>query len=133
MSLGIGTFYLYLDGRLASDDAVSRLNHWIPKANVKLIPRTLEFRDASAGLRTWNESWLAPFFHLPCNSDLFVKQNLNLMVRKIRTTLNRIDPAAPAAYAVSFGFFAYLPCSLENPLARAYAVTIRRAFSSGLC
>ena len=26
----------------------------------------------------WNETWLAAFFHKPCNHELFVRQSLNM-------------------------------------------------------
>ncbi|PHU17462.1 Pyruvate kinase [Capsicum chinense] len=28
--------------------------------------------------KIWNETWLAGFFYLPCNYELFVKQTLNM-------------------------------------------------------
>ncbi|KAK8482256.1 hypothetical protein V6N12_001327, partial [Hibiscus sabdariffa] len=45
---------------------------------VKLIHRTKELEEQQAKSRIWNETWLESFFYKPCNSELFVKQSLNM-------------------------------------------------------
>ena len=45
---------------------------------VQVIPRDERLKDKQAHSRIWNETWLAAFFHKPCNHELFVLQSLNM-------------------------------------------------------
>ena len=45
---------------------------------VKAIPRDDALKKQHAESRIWNETWLAAFFHKPCNHELFVRQSLNM-------------------------------------------------------
>ena len=43
-----------------------------------MIPRDEDLKYRHAHSRIWNETWLAAFFHKPCNHELFVLQSLNM-------------------------------------------------------
>ena len=43
-----------------------------------VIPRDAALKKRHAESRIWNETWLAAFFHKPCNHELFVLQSLNM-------------------------------------------------------
>ncbi|KAJ8648743.1 hypothetical protein MRB53_001766 [Persea americana] len=73
--LGVGTFFLFVEGKAASP-SVSAILEAIP--GVKVIYRTAELEEKQAKSRIWNETWLASFFYKPCNYELFVKQSLNM-------------------------------------------------------
>ena len=45
---------------------------------VTVIPRDDALKKRHAESRIWNETWLAAFFHKPCNHELFVLQSLNM-------------------------------------------------------
>ena len=45
---------------------------------VTVIPRDDDLKFRHAHSRIWNETWLAAFFHKPCNHELFVLQSLNM-------------------------------------------------------
>ena len=45
---------------------------------VTAIPRDAALKKQHAESRIWNETWLAAFFHKPCNHELFVTQSLNM-------------------------------------------------------
>ena len=45
---------------------------------VTVIPRNDDLKYRHAHSRIWNETWLAAFFHKPCNHELFVLQSLNM-------------------------------------------------------
>ena len=45
---------------------------------VVVIPRDDALKKRHAESRIWNETWLAAFFHKPCNHELFVLQSLNM-------------------------------------------------------
>jgi len=45
---------------------------------VTVIPRDEDLKYRHAHSRIWNETWLAAFFHKPCNHELFVLQSLNM-------------------------------------------------------
>jgi len=45
---------------------------------VTVIPRDDKLKYRHAHSRIWNETWLAAFFHKPCNHELFVLQSLNM-------------------------------------------------------
>ena len=45
-----------------------------------VIPRDADLKARHAASRAWNETWLAAFFHKPCNHELFVLQSLNMEV-----------------------------------------------------
>ena len=45
---------------------------------VSAIPRDDALKKQHAESRIWNETWLAAFFHKPCNHELFVRQSLNM-------------------------------------------------------
>ena len=45
---------------------------------VTVIPRDDALKYRHAHSRIWNETWLAAFFHKPCNHELFVLQSLNM-------------------------------------------------------
>ena len=47
---------------------------------VLVIPRDADLKARHAASRVWNETWLAAFFHKPCNHELFVLQSLNMEV-----------------------------------------------------
>lgn len=108
MSLGVAYFYIVCDGDDAAPNRVERLlgacarkvgpytrflatgvynkpllapvAEFLPRAYARVVPRDLALRDRQAQSRTWREGWLRPFFHQPCNWDLFVKQSLNMEV-----------------------------------------------------
>jgi len=48
----------------------------LPGVTVVLRDEALKHRQAHS--RIWNETWLAAFFHKPCNHELFVLQSLNM-------------------------------------------------------
>ncbi|XP_058107189.1 glycosyltransferase-like KOBITO 1 [Magnolia sinica] len=73
--LGVGTFFLFVEGKAASSN-VSAVLESIP--GVKVIYRTRELEEKQAKSRIWNETWLSSFFYKPCNYELFVKQSLNM-------------------------------------------------------
>ncbi len=45
---------------------------------ITVIPRDEKLKYRHAHSRIWNETWLAAFFHKPCNHELFVLQSLNM-------------------------------------------------------
>ena len=45
---------------------------------VVVVPRDEKLRKRHTESRIWNETWLAAFFHKPCNHELFVLQSLNM-------------------------------------------------------
>jgi hypothetical protein len=45
---------------------------------VTVVPRDEKLKNRHAQSRIWNETWLAAFFHKPCNHELFVLQSLNM-------------------------------------------------------
>ena len=45
---------------------------------VTVIPRDEKLKYRHTHSRIWNETWLAAFFHKPCNHELFVLQSLNM-------------------------------------------------------
>jgi hypothetical protein len=45
---------------------------------VTVVPRDEKLKYRHAHSRIWNETWLAAFFHKPCNHELFVLQSLNM-------------------------------------------------------
>ena len=45
---------------------------------VTVVPRDEDLKFRHAHSRIWNETWLAAFFHKPCNHELFVLQSLNM-------------------------------------------------------
>ena len=59
----------------AKPDAIAKLSA-LP--GVVVIPVTPELRARQEHSRIWNETWLAAFFHKPCNHELFVHQSLNM-------------------------------------------------------
>ncbi|KAK8570779.1 hypothetical protein V6N13_103183 [Hibiscus sabdariffa] len=73
--IGVSTFFLFVEGKAASPN-VSKVLESIP--GVKVIFRTKELEEQQAKSRIWNETWLESFFYKPCNSELFVKQSLNM-------------------------------------------------------
>ncbi|KAI3827043.1 hypothetical protein L1987_01105 [Smallanthus sonchifolius] len=73
--LGVGTFFLFVEGKAASP-SVSKVLESI--LGVKVIYRTKELEEQQANSRIWNETWLSSFFYKPCNYELFVKQSLNM-------------------------------------------------------
>ncbi|KAG8648942.1 hypothetical protein MANES_08G053500v8 [Manihot esculenta] len=73
--IGVSSFFLFVEGKAASPN-VSKVLVTVP--GVKLIYRTLELEEQQARSRIWNETWLANYFYKPCNSELFVKQSLNM-------------------------------------------------------
>ena len=77
VSLGVSTFYLFVDGPAAAPAVAARLRA-LP--GVLVIPRDSDLKARHAASRAWNETWLAAFFHKPCNHELFVLQSLNMEV-----------------------------------------------------
>ena len=59
----------------AKPDAIATLSA-LP--GVMVIPVTPELKARQEHSRIWNETWLAAFFHKPCNHELFVHQSLNM-------------------------------------------------------
>ena len=45
---------------------------------VVVVPRDEKLKKKHTESRIWNETWLAAFFHKPCNHELFVMQSLNM-------------------------------------------------------
>lgn len=45
---------------------------------VTVVPKDQKLKDRHTASRIWNETWLAAFFHKPCNHELFVLQSLNM-------------------------------------------------------
>lgn len=76
-ALGVGTYYLFVDGVAATPPVSARLRA-LP--GVVVIPRDADLKARHAASRVWNETWLAAFFHKPCNHELFVLQSLNMEV-----------------------------------------------------
>eukprot|EP00884_Botryococcus_braunii_P019389 jgi/Botrbrau1/6133/Bobra.331_2s0028.1 len=74
-SIGVGTYYLFVDGQAARPEVMGRLAK-IP--GVTVIPRDEKLKYRHAHSRIWNETWLSAFFHKPCNHELFVLQSLNM-------------------------------------------------------
>ena len=74
-SIGVSIFYLFVDGQAARPEVQAQLS-LLP--GVTVIPRDEELIDRQAHSRIWNETWLAAFFHKPCNHELFVRQSLNM-------------------------------------------------------
>lgn len=74
-ALGVGTFFLFLEGQAAAPTTASLLGA-LP--GVRVFLRTPELEYAQARSRVWSEKWLTSFMRKPCNHALFVRQNLNL-------------------------------------------------------
>ena len=74
-SVGVSIFYLFVDGQAARPEVQAQLA-LLP--GVTVIPRDEQLVDRQAHSRIWNETWLAAFFHKPCNHELFVRQSLNM-------------------------------------------------------
>lgn len=74
-ALGVSLFILFVDGQAAQPDILAQLQE-LP--NVLAVPRTPDLVYRQDHSRAWNESWLAAFFHKPCNHHLFVRQSLNM-------------------------------------------------------
>ncbi len=74
-SVGVSLFYLFVDGQAARPEVQAQLT-LLP--GVTVIPRNEELIERQAHSRIWNETWLAAFFHKPCNHELFVRQSLNM-------------------------------------------------------
>ena len=74
-SIGVSIFYLFVDGQAAHPEVQARLA-LLP--GVTVIPRDEQLVERQAHSRIWNETWLAAFFHKPCNHELFVRQSLNM-------------------------------------------------------
>jgi len=74
-ALGVSLFYLFVDGQAAQPDVMEQLRK-LP--GVRVVPRTPELAYKQEHSRAWNETWLAAFFHKPCNHELFVRQSLNM-------------------------------------------------------
>ena len=64
-----------LPAQAAKPDAIATLSA-LP--GVMVIPVTPELKARQEHSRIWNETWLAAFFHKPCNHELFVHQSLNM-------------------------------------------------------
>ncbi len=77
VALGVSTFYLFVDGAAAAPAVAARLRS-LP--GVLVIPRDADLKARHAASRAWKETWLAAFFHKPCNHELFVLQSLNMEV-----------------------------------------------------
>ncbi|KAL9237937.1 hypothetical protein vseg_012428 [Gypsophila vaccaria] len=73
--IGFTNFFLFVEGKAASRN-VSKVLESIE--GVKVVYRTRELEEQQAKSRIWNETWLSNFFFKPCNSELFVKQTLNM-------------------------------------------------------
>ena len=63
----------------------------LPGVTVVLRDEALKHRQAHS--RIWNETWLAAFFHKPCNHELFVLQSLNM--EGARPVVCSCAPVAP--------------------------------------
>lgn len=74
-SVGVSIFYLFVDGQAARPEVQAQLA-LLP--GVTVIPRDEQLIERQAHSRIWNETWLAAFFHKPCNHELFVRQSLNM-------------------------------------------------------
>lgn len=74
-SIGVSIFYLFVDGQAAHPEVQAQLA-LLP--GVTVIPRDEQLVQRQAHSRIWNETWLAAFFHKPCNHELFVRQSLNM-------------------------------------------------------
>ena len=87
----------------------------LPGVTVVLRDEALKHRQAHS--RIWNETWLAAFFHKPCNHELFVLQSLNM--EGARPPGQACAPAGPAA----------LPCATLR--AGGYAAEAHRVCTDG--
>lgn len=87
-SLGVSIFYLFVDGQAARADVQAQLA-LLP--GVTVIPRNEELIERQAHSRIWNETWLAAFFHKPCNHELFVRQSLNMEIAIEMATRDSVD------------------------------------------
>lgn len=65
-----------VDGAQAARPEVAARLRALP--GVTVIPRDDKLKYRHAHSRIWNETWLAAFFHKPCNHELFVLQSLNM-------------------------------------------------------
>lgn len=74
-AIGVSSFFIFVEGHAASPYSTSVLEKI---SGVHLVPRNEELEERQRKSRIWEESWLEPFFHKPCNHELFVKQNLNM-------------------------------------------------------
>ena len=79
-TLGVSLFYLFVDGQAARPEVQAQL---LLLPGVTVIPRDEELIERQAHSRIWNETWLAAFFHKPCNHELFVRQSLNMESKSI--------------------------------------------------
>ncbi|XP_076887911.1 glycosyltransferase-like KOBITO 1 [Bidens hawaiensis] len=86
--LGVGTFFLFVEGKAASP-TVSKVLESIP--GVRVIYRTKELEEQQANSRIWNETWLSSFFYKPCNYELFVKQSLNMEMAIVMARNSGVD------------------------------------------
>ena len=76
-SIGVSSFYLFVDGAAATPQISARLRR-LP--GIVVVPRDDDLKARHASSRVWNETWLSAFFHKPCNHELFVLQSLNMEV-----------------------------------------------------
>ena len=74
-SVGVSIFYLFVDGQAARPEVQAQL---AVLPGVTVVPRDEQLIERQAHSRIWNETWLAAFFHKPCNHELFVRQSLNM-------------------------------------------------------
>ena len=74
-TIGVSLFYLFVDGQAAHPDVQAQL---AALPGVTVVPRDEALIERQAHSRIWNETWLAAFFHKPCNHELFVRQSLNM-------------------------------------------------------
>jgi hypothetical protein len=77
-------FYLFAEGQTATAE-VYKVLEVMPDVLLWLPSKTLDQRRA--GSRIWGENWLKGFFNKPCNHALFVRQNLNLEVRRLQNKI----------------------------------------------
>lgn len=85
-SIGVSIFYLFVDGQAAHPEVQAQLA-LLP--GVTVIPRDEQLVERQAHSRIWNETWLAAFFHKPCNHELFVRQSLNMESESSLITLSQ--------------------------------------------
>lgn len=74
-SVGVSIFYLFVDGQAARPEVQAQL---AVLPGVTVVARDEALIERQAHSRIWNETWLAAFFHKPCNHELFVRQSLNM-------------------------------------------------------
>lgn len=79
-SIGVSIFYLFVDGQAAHPEVQAQL---AVLPGVTVVPRDEALIERQAHSRIWNETWLAAFFHKPCNHELFVRQSLNMESKQL--------------------------------------------------